>query len=228
MQDMLFRNDRVRAQPAHAGRDDPARPQSPFGARMEHRQRERLPSRTGLRALHPAGERTLPGARPDPSGRHRVPRLSDGRAAVALHGARRAGCERLLRLVPGPRDRSRIATALGAYLDRLHSDYPASSFVRDGVRRRGQSPGPATEKGTFEFQRDFLAYHLGVFAQRPYINAALIWILRDFRVKPFYDGGSPTPEPPNNRKGLVDYAGTRKPAFQTVQELFKGATDGDQ
>ena len=26
--------------------------------------------------------------------------------------------------------------------------------------------GPATEKGTFEFQRDFLAYHLQVFAQK--------------------------------------------------------------
>ena len=30
-----------------------------------------------------------------------------------------------------------------------------------------------TEKGTYEFQTDFLTYHLGVFAPKPFINGAL-------------------------------------------------------
>jgi beta-glucuronidase len=128
---------------------------------------------------------------------------------------------------PGPENSIANREDLGAYLDRLHSDYPTQALFVTEFGAEANRSGPADEKGTFEFQRDFLAYHLQVFAQRPFINAALVWILRDFRVKPFYDGGSPIPDPPNNRKGLVDYAGTRKPAFQTVQELFKGATDGD-
>jgi beta-glucuronidase len=129
---------------------------------------------------------------------------------------------------PGPENSIANREDLGPYLDRLHADYPTQALFVTEFGAEANRSGPATEKGTFEFQRDFLAYHLQVFAQRPFINAALVWILRDFRVKPFYDGGSPTPDPPNNRKGLVDYAGTRKPAFQTVQELFKGATDEDQ
>jgi beta-glucuronidase len=84
------------------------------------------------------------------------------------------------------------------------------------------------EKGTFEFQSDFLSYHLGVFAQKPYLNGALIWILRDFRVKPLYDGGNPIPNPPLNQKGLVDDSGRRKPAFELVQRLWGGPRGGSR
>ena len=45
-----------------------------------------------------------------------------------------------------------------------------------------------TEKGTYQFQADFLKYHLDVFASKPFINGALIWNLRDFRVKPGWAG----------------------------------------
>ena len=62
-----------------------------------------------------------------------------------------------------------------------------------------------------------------MFAQKDFLNGALVWILRDFRVKPGYDGGNPQPRPPYNTKGLVDEAGTRKPAFETVKRLFRGA-----
>ena len=72
-----------------------------------------------------------------------------------------------------------------------------------------------------DFQADFLDYHLGVFAQKPYLNGALVWILRDFRVKPGYDGGNPQPQAPYNQKGLVDAAGVPKPAFETVKRLFR-------
>ena len=73
--------------------------------------------------------------------------------------------------------------------------------------------GPVTEKGTYEFQADFLEYHLGVFASKPFINGALIWNLRDFRVKPGWAGGNPLPHPPVNEKGLIDDTGFRKPGF---------------
>jgi beta-glucuronidase len=53
------------------------------------------------------------------------------------------------------------------------------------------------------------------------LNGALVWILRDFRVKPGYDGGNPQPQAPYNQKGLVDEAGARKPSFETVKQLFR-------
>jgi beta-glucuronidase len=53
------------------------------------------------------------------------------------------------------------------------------------------------------------------------VNGALVWILRDFRVKPGYAGGNPMPQPPKNFKGLVDDSGARKPAFDAVQQLLR-------
>jgi beta-glucuronidase len=61
-----------------------------------------------------------------------------------------------------------------------------------------------------------------VIAEKSFVNGALIWILRDFRVKPGYDGGNPLPLPPYNTKGLVDPAGVHKPAFDTAKQLFRG------
>ena len=62
-------------------------------------------------------------------------------------------------------------------------------------------PGLPTEKGTFEFQRDFLGFHLNVIGQMDFLNGALVWILRDFRVKPGYDGGNPQPTPALQHEG---------------------------
>ena len=78
-----------------------------------------------------------------------------------------------------------------------------------------------TEKGTYEFQSDFLAYHLRIFGSKPFINAAIVWTLHDFRVKPGWAGGNPLPQPPVNEKGLIDDTGFRKPAFFTVRKLFR-------
>jgi beta-glucuronidase len=122
----------------------------------------------------------------------------------------------------GPQGSIADRAALGPYLERLHDDYQRQALFITEFGAEATRPGPVTEKGTFAFQQDFLAYHLGVYAQKPYINGALVWILRDFRVKPGYDGGNPQPVPPYNSKGLLDAAGNRKPAFDTVRQLFRG------
>jgi beta-glucuronidase len=129
---------------------------------------------------------------------------------------------------PGPANSIADRTALGPYLDRLHADYPRQALFVTEFGAEANRSGPVGEKGTFEFQSDFLSYHLGVFAQKPYLNGALIWILRDFRVKPLYDGGNPVPNPPLNQKGLVDDSGHRKPAFQLVQQLWGGPRGGSR
>ena len=60
-----------------------------------------------------------------------------------------------------------------------------------------------------------------MFAERPFINGALIWNLRDFRVKPGWAGGNPFPHPPVNEKGLVADSGRLKPAFSDVQAIYR-------
>ena len=76
--------------------------------------------------------------------------------------------------------------------------------------------GPVTEKGTFEFQSEFLEYHLGVFAPKPFVSGAMIWSLRDFRVKPGWAGGNPLPRPPVNEKGLIDDFGLKPSRLMAV------------
>jgi beta-glucuronidase len=43
-------------------------------------------------------------------------------------------------------------------------------------------------------------------------------------VRPNWDGGDPRPTPPIHEKGLVTFAGVKKPAFFDVQRLFRATS----
>ena len=75
--------------------------------------------------------------------------------------------------------------------------------------RRARSPSRATSCSTTD-----------VYDAKPFINGAIVWILRDFRVQPGWKGGNPKPEPPWNHKGLADREGRPKPAFAEVARRF--------
>jgi beta-glucuronidase len=122
---------------------------------------------------------------------------------------------------PGPNGTTANRADLGPYLDQLHAAYPEQALFITEFGAEANRDGPIDEKGTYAFQQDFLRYHLAVFDSRPFVNGALIWILRDFRVKPGWEGGNPKPAPPVNFKGLVAADGTQKPAFADVQRIFK-------
>jgi len=121
----------------------------------------------------------------------------------------------------GPRGTISDQAQLSGYLNRLHSDYPNQALVITEFGAEANRPGPVTEKGTYEFQTEFLRYHLDVFASKPFLSGALIWNLRDFRVKPGWAGGNPLPNPPVNQKGLVDDLGRRKPAWNVVRQIYR-------
>jgi beta-glucuronidase len=121
----------------------------------------------------------------------------------------------------GPRGTIADRNSLGGYLNRLHSDYPNQALFITEVGAEANRSGPVEEKGTYEFQTDFLNYHLDVLDSKPFINGVLIWNLRDFRVKPGWIGGNPMPNPPVNHKGLVEDSGNPKPAFAAVSERFR-------
>ena len=113
---------------------------------------------------------------------------------------------------------------LGPFLDSFRACYPkkalfVTEFGFDGNRR-----GPVEEYGSYEFQSNMLAYHLGVFAGKPWLAGALIQTLQDFAAYPGYNGGynnaNPYPDTPFNEKGLVDRYGGLKPGFSLVSQAF--------
>ena len=49
---------------------------------------------------------------------------------------------------------------------------------------------------------------------------AIYWALEEFRVRPGWDGGNPRPDPPIHQKGLLRFAGRKKPAWFDVNRWY--------
>jgi beta-glucuronidase len=114
----------------------------------------------------------------------------------------------------------------GSFLDKYHATFPGQTLVIVETGAEANHSGDVTQKGTYEFQAQYMHDQLATFAQRPYIAGAMVWALRDFRVQPGWSGGNPTPSAPWNMKGLSDRFTGPKPAFQTVSDIYAGIKDG--
>lgn len=114
----------------------------------------------------------------------------------------------------------------GSFLDKYHATFPGQSLVITEVGAEANRSGEVTQKGTYEFQQQYLHDQFAIFAQRPYISGTFVWALRDFRVQPGWAGGNPKPTPPWNMKGLIDRFTGPKPAFHTVSDIYAGIKDG--
>jgi beta-glucuronidase len=111
---------------------------------------------------------------------------------------------------------------LSAYLDHLHACYRDKALMVTEFGAEANRDGPAEEKGTWAFQQDFVNYHLGAFASKPWLNGALYWTLNEFRVRPDWEGGNPRPTSPIHQKALITYDGQPKPAYFDAQRWFRG------
>jgi beta-glucuronidase len=109
---------------------------------------------------------------------------------------------------------------LGQYLDRMHSFYKHKALFVTEFGAEATRSGPATDRGTYDFQENYLQAHLSTFASKKWLNGALTWILQDFRVRPGWTGGNPDPDPPWVHKGLIDANGVRRPAFSSTSQEF--------
>jgi beta-glucuronidase len=109
---------------------------------------------------------------------------------------------------------------LGPFLDSLRACYPAKSLFVTEFGFDGSRPGPVEERGTYAFQSDSTAYHLGVFASKPWLSGVTDWILQDFAAKPGWSGGDPVPHAPFVMKGAVDLLGRRKPVFGVLSSIY--------
>jgi beta-glucuronidase len=122
---------------------------------------------------------------------------------------------------PGPNGTIFDRTKLSAYLDSVRQCYPDKGLVVSEFGAEANRDGPVEEKGTWAFQQDFVNYHLGVYATKPWLSGAIYWALNEFRVRPGWEGGNPRPQPPIHQKGLLRYGDlSRKPAWADVQRSF--------
>jgi beta-glucuronidase len=122
---------------------------------------------------------------------------------------------------PGPSGAIADRAVLSEYLDGVRACYPDKAIAITEFGAEANREGPVEEKGTYAHQQDFVNFHLGVYATKPWLSGAIYWALEEFRVRPGWEGGNPRPNPPIHQKGLISFAGVRKPAFFEVQRLYK-------
>ena len=121
---------------------------------------------------------------------------------------------------PGPNGSVADRTLLSDYLDSVHACYPKKAIVISETGAEANRDGPVEEKGTYAFQQDYATFHFGVYASKPWLSGAIWWALREFRVRPGWDGGNPRPTPPLFEKSVLYYDGAKKPAWQTLHDIF--------
>src|SRR3989440_666384 len=109
---------------------------------------------------------------------------------------------------------------LSPNLDKLRACYRKKAVVVSEFGAEANRSGPATEKGTYGFQRRFVRAYLHVFASKRWLSGAIYWTIQAFRVSPRWAGGNPHPTPPWHEKGLVSETGFVKPAFHAVSKAF--------
>jgi len=110
---------------------------------------------------------------------------------------------------------------LSPYLEKMRSCHPSKALLVTEFGAEANRNGAVTEKGTYQFQQDFLKYHLGVFDSKPWLSGAVWFPLREFLVRPGWDGGNPVPQPPLHQKAVLAYDGTAKPAYYDLQAAFR-------
>jgi beta-glucuronidase len=110
--------------------------------------------------------------------------------------------------------------ALSPYLNTVHACYPTKGLFITEFGFDANRSGPVEERGTYAFQANSVAFHLGVFAKKRWLSGAIYFLLQDYVAYPGYNGGNPRPTPPFNQKGLVDLDGNLKPAFAVVSRIY--------
>jgi glycosyl hydrolase family 2 len=109
---------------------------------------------------------------------------------------------------------------LSPFLDSVRACYPSQALMVSEFGFNGDRAGPVEVRGTYSFQSDSIAFHLGVFASKPWLSGAIYFNLQDFASKPGYDGSNPIGTPPYVTNGLFDTSGNVKPAFAVAQSIY--------
>ncbi len=113
---------------------------------------------------------------------------------------------------------------LEPYLKSLHQLYPRQALVMTEFGAEATMDGPAETKETFAFQAEYLRTYLAMLDRLPFMGGGIYWTLREFAVKPKWDGGAERTDVERDaihNKGLIDYeTGERKPAWDIAAREF--------
>jgi beta-glucuronidase len=154
--------------------------------------------------------------------------------ALAINGYPGAGCQaqgyKSLQILGlneyfgwyvGPDGQIADQSLLSDFLDQMRKCYPGKALFVTEFGAEANRDGPREEKGSFQFQEDFINYHLNVFNSKPWLSGALYWALQEFKVRPNWDGGNPRPNSPLHEKGVITYGGAFKPGYYDIQTQFR-------
>ncbi len=112
---------------------------------------------------------------------------------------------------------------LAPYLDHMRKLYPKQALVLTEFGAESTMAGPAGTKETFAFQSRYVQQVLDIVEKRPFVGGAIYWTLREFAVKPDWDGGAQRKgvvRDSIHNKGLITYAGARKPAWKVAESEY--------
>jgi hypothetical protein len=110
---------------------------------------------------------------------------------------------------------------LAPYLKGMRAMYPDTGLVLTEFGAESTMTGPKTEKETYAFQQVYTRDVLKVVGSDPTLSGAIYWTLREFAVKPKWDGGAQrvgVERDAIHNKGLVTYDGRPKPAWNVLRD----------
>jgi beta-glucuronidase len=125
---------------------------------------------------------------------------------------------------PGPSGQIADVSVLADYLAQEHACYGKQAILVSEFGAEANRSGPVDERGTYEFQSQFVSAQLAEFAAIPWLSGAIYWALEDFLVRPGWSGGNPYPSPPVFHKGLLDFSGSAKPAWAVAQQAYQSTS----
>ncbi len=110
--------------------------------------------------------------------------------------------------------------ALSPFLDATRACYPKKAIMVTEFGFEANRHGPVEERGTYEFQANTAAFHLGVFATKPWLSGATWFAMQNFASGPGWAGGNPLGDPPFVEKGAFDIYGNKTPLFPVLSSIY--------
>jgi beta-glucuronidase len=112
---------------------------------------------------------------------------------------------------------------LEPFLKLTRRQYPDQALVMTEFGAESTMDGPADVKETYAFQARYLQQNLDIVKKVGFMSGAIYWTLREFAVKPDWDGGAlrDVPRDGIHNKAIMTYDGDRKPAWAIAARDFE-------